>query len=122
MTAGSVPASYAVGVVAKTRTTSLPSATAADTATSSRPEPESLSGPGAYKSSEPMVSAAWNSASHSVVSMPHELLTTCGAFAASPPGARNHSKIEWNADAVAFAASSQPLAAIHFALGATPML
>src|SRR5207247_6482238 len=53
--------------------------------------------------------SAWNSASHSVVSMPQELFTTCGAFAESPPGARNHSKIEWNADAVAFWVSSHPL-------------
>src|SRR5687768_13166118 len=61
--------------------------------------------PAANTGRMPAARNAWtsltNSVSHSVVSIPHELLTMCGALAGSPPGARNHSKISWKAEAVA---------------------
>ena len=66
--------------------------------------------------------SATNSGSHDGGSMPQELLTTSGAFAESPPGARNHSKIAWKAEAVALSRLFQPFAAIQRAPGATPML
>jgi len=62
-----------------------------------------------------------NSGSHEGGSMPQEAFTTSGALAGSPPGARNHWKMRWKAEAVALSPSVQPLAAIQRAPGATPM-
>ena len=50
---------------------------------------------------------------------PHELLTTLGRLAALPPGANSQSAQE-SSEALEQELDSQPLQAIHFALGAMP--
>jgi hypothetical protein len=51
----------------------------------------------------------------------HELLTTSGALATLPPGARNHWKMLKKADELLLPSSLHAFAAIHFAPGATPI-
>ena len=54
--------------------------------------------------------------------LPHELLTTSGAAAGSPPGASIHWKPSWTSDSVPTPLSLRILAAIHSASGATPVI
>src|SRR5687767_7993889 len=57
--------------------------------------------------------SAVNSPMHPPRANPQELFTTSGAFAGLPPGARNHWKISWNADARPSPESSHAFAAIQ---------
>src|SRR5947207_15793255 len=75
--------------------------------------------PAAKAGKIPAARQAWtsgrNSVIHPKVVKAQELLTTSGALAALPPGARNHWKIWWKASVVLVPASFQALAAIHTA-------
>ncbi len=72
----------------------------------------------------PAASQALTSSQNSVslvAADPHELLTTAGAMAGSPPGANIHSNPAWMMLADVVPESRKTFTAIHSASGATPV-